>query len=187
MKVTVQEPWLDLHGYLQDPENHQVEMIGNPKLMSDGIVFSGTDGLLIHQELFPGIERFTVSIRFNPSSLGPWQQRFFHIQDLHSQDRFLMELRMEPDGTWYADTFFQSGDHHCILQDPDIRFPADQWYDYVVSYDGSTLRHTINGKGLIEATFPDARLPRASGCALGIRWNKVYPFVGIIQSVKVAY
>lgn len=188
MKISsAQETNLDVTGLLQDPLTHRVEIIGKPQLLPNGIGFGGTDGLLIHKNIMPKAREFSISVKFNPSGMGPWQQRFFHIQDLHSQDRFLMEIRMESDRTWYADTFFQSGDHHCILQDRNVRFPADQWYDYKATYDGRVLSHSINQEGVMSDSFPNGRLPDESGCGLGIRWNKIYPFVGIIQSVRLTW
>ncbi len=167
-----------------------LEVFGNPLVTPQGTRFNGKDdGILCHElpilssRLSQSSLSFTVEARIKPDSGGPWEQRFFHIQDSLSDDRFLLELRMFPGGMWYADTFFQSGGRHVIIQLPQKIHPGNIWHNYRVEYDGEYLRQIINDELEEQVLFPGATLPTQGSYSLGMRANKTFPFCGEIASL----
>lgn len=153
----------------------------------DAVEFDGSADALIVSGLGPiaGLAAFSVSVRFRPARDGAFEQRFFHIQADGSDDRFLLEIRLAPDGTWCADTFFSFGGRTALLQYPDLRHPADEWATYQASYDGRMLRHAIDGTPEPPQPFPGAALPVEGVVSIGIRATIEYPFRGAISTVTI--
>ena len=168
----------------------RVSILGAPTVGASGgsVVFDGKrDGVLIPRlGEFAGATRFDVCVRVKPHPAGSFEQRFFHIQDSASNDRFLMEIRLDPDGSWYADSYFESGGTHALLQDPALRHASGVWTTYRVSYDGSELTQFVNGVRELSAPFPARRLPLVGVVSIGIRATREYPFCGEVGDVLIA-
>jgi len=163
-----------------------LDIWGNPKSTFEGLEFDGiTDGLLLSETLLPGALKFTIEVQLKPRGDGNFEQRFFHIQDEASTDRLLLELRLRPQGVWYADTCFQSKGKCIILQTTEVLIPADTWSTYRVVYDGTVLSNWINGHLVESAPFAGGHLPVSSQTSIGIRANRTYPFRGTLGPITL--
>lgn len=128
---------------------------------------------------------FRVRVSLCPDAGGSTEQRFLHIQDAESDDRFLMELRLDGEA-WYADTYFMCEGREALLVDPAQRVPVGIWSSYEVTYDGEALRHCVSGGHAMEAEFRGGRLPGRTRISVGIRANGVSPYRGSLGTVVLS-
>jgi hypothetical protein len=164
-----------------------VEVLGNPVRSQDAasVVFDGTrDGLLIHGlGSIAGAPGFEIEAHIRPHPDGAFEQRFFHVQDAGSDDRLLMEIRLDSDGFWYADSYFQSGGGYAFLQDPLRRHPSGVWATYRVSYNGSEFAHFVDGTRELSVPFARRSLPHRGVISLGMRATREFQFSGEIGTI----
>jgi hypothetical protein len=164
------------------------EVVGSPKSTTLGgrsaLCFDGRgDGLLLTANPVAGWAQFTVEIQFRPDGDGPEEQRFFHIQD-DQERRLLIETRVNKDHTWALDTFLRDTDTAKLtLLDRAKTQPTDAWYWAALTYDGTTMRHYINGVQQLEGQVAFA--PMGPGrTSLGVRLNQIHWFKGCIAQVR---
>jgi hypothetical protein len=172
----------------------ELSCMGSPKIVySDSVSpqpyestsFNGEeDGLFLHYNPLGSTRCFSVSIMIKPSHDGPFEQRFFHIQDVGSDDRFLMEIRMLKNGKWYADSYFEFQGRSVMLQEPHLLHESCKWHNIKVSYDGTMFTHMIDDTIEASKLFPEAKLPEVGITSIGMRVNRVYPFKGKIGSIQ---
>lgn len=168
---------------------HQPEVLGSPEILNEGaeasIRFDGVDdGLILSTNPVEGWEEFTVEVYFKPDSDGPEEQRFVHFQD-ESDNRGLIETRINPDGRWALDTFLynSSADNGLTLLDREIDHPGDAWVWAALRYDGITMSHYVNGNKELEGDIEFG--PMGPGMiSLGVRLNQVHWFKGEIQEIR---
>lgn len=164
-----------------------VSCLGSPTVHHDkSTFFNGTDdGIFLSCNPLAGSTRFSVSIRMRPRVKGPFEQRFFHIQDKFSNNRFLMEIRLLTEGVWYADTYFEVDGVSVLLQDTTLLHNSNLWCTYCVTYDGKQLSHSIDG--VIESSKPfcKASLPVVGMTSIGMRANQTFPFYGDIGQIHL--
>lgn len=148
--------------------------------------FNGRDdGLLLSHTPLSGSDTFSITIKLYPHCGGPFEQRFFHIQDEKSEDRFLMEIRMLADGSWYADTYFEYKGSSVLLQEPQLLHAPDRWCEYRVMYDGKQISQWLDGVLESSKLFERAMLPVNGLTSIGMRANKIYPFKGDLGSIEL--
>jgi len=167
---------------------HATTVLGTPHVVAgpDGaaIQFNGsTDGLLVPVNPLAGLAQFTIEVHFRPTSGGPAEQRFLHIQD-ELGSRTLMEIRLLDQG-WALDTFLYSlktKSQHPLLDRSKLH-PADTWTWVALVYANGHMAHYINGVKELEGDVDFA--PTLAGqISLGVRQNKVYWFKGEIAEVR---
>jgi hypothetical protein len=111
------------------------------------------------------------------------EQRFFHLQEAGTENRIMLETRLNPDGTWYADSFMKSGANAKALIDPNNTHPAGKWYTLSLVYDGTTMTHYVNG--VQEMTAKMMFEPLTGGTtSIGVRQNLVCWFKGAIRTAR---
>lgn len=162
--------------------------LGSPTVHPEGYaMFNGQDdGIFLSYNPLAGSTQFTVSIMMRPCNEGSFEQRFFHIQDKHSENRFLMEIRLLDQGMWYADTYFEVDGISVMLQEPLLLHKSNIWSSYCVSYDGKHLSHSIDG--IVESSKPffHAFLPEDGLTSIGMRANRTFPFYGDIGAIRLS-
>ncbi len=165
----------------------RTEIIGNPKLIDTpngrAVEFDGvTDALLVSANPIASAETFTVEAVFRPDHGGNPEQRWFHIQELHGDNRVLLETRLVNDN-WFLDTFIKYGDEDRTLYAQDFTHPLGQWYHVALVYDGSTMRHYVDGRE--ELSGPLKIKPFGDGrVSIGMRMNRVYWFKGAVRTAR---
>ena len=166
---------------------HAVTVIGAPRVQEqDGrraVVFDGAhDGLLVPAVPLAGAKAYTIEILFWPAEGGLAEQRFFHAQDADER-RAMIETRLDGKGSWWLDTYIQTGPPGVTLVDRTKLHPTNRWYWAALRYDGTTMAHFVNGRKELER--PAAYTPFTTGqTSLGVRQNKVFWFKGAIREVR---
>ena len=111
------------------------------------VEFDGVDdGLVVAANAIAGLPRFTLEVEFRPAAGGAEEQRFVHAQEAgDTENRALVELRMQPDGRWALDTFLRSPAPGLTLLDRAQTHAPDAWHTAALVYDGRTMTHTVDG------------------------------------------
>jgi hypothetical protein len=168
---------------------YEAEEIGNPTVVIEqnftAVAFDGEgDGLLLPVNPLEGKSVFTIEVLFRPDADGPEEQRFVHFQD-ESENRGLIETRLDEDGNWALDTFLynKSADNGLTLLDRQNYHPADTFYWVALVYDGNMMSHYVNGMKELEGQIDFD--PMGSGkISLGMRMNQVHWFKGLIREIR---
>jgi len=161
--------------------------IGNPQVIdtSDGkaVLFDGVDdGLIVNINPIAGAAAFTVEAVFRPDTGGTTEQRWFHIQEEANDNRVLLEIRLTGD-QWFLDTFIKSGENKLTLYSENFKHKAGEWYHVALVYDGTTMRHFVDGKE--ELSGPLTILPLRGGrTSIGVRMNRVFWFKGAVRQAR---
>ena len=166
---------------------HQTTVIGNPILIKvpggKAVLFDGVDdGLLVNSNPLAGAQTFTVEAVFRPDAGGNHEQRWFHIQEETGDDRVLLETRLDGN-QWFTDTFIKSGENSRALYAENFKHPIGEWYHVALVYDGSMMRHYVNGKE--ELSGPLSIPPLEEGkTSIGVRMNRMYWFKGAVRRAR---
>ncbi|MEO5857677.1 MAG: LamG domain-containing protein [Pyrinomonadaceae bacterium] len=170
---------------------HKVEILGQPKVIKTdngrAIEFDGVDdGILIETNPLAGANALTIEAWFRPDADGPAEQRWLHVEDLENvESRAMLETRVTKD-QWFLDTFFKSGENRLPLYAETFKHPTGRWYHVALVYDGTEMRHYIDGK--LELSGKIAMRPFGQGrVSIGVRQNKVYWFKGAIRKVRFSH
>ena len=165
----------------------QVTVLDAPKVIAaaggKAVIFDGVDdGLLINDNPIAGARAFTIEAVFRPDPNGSKEQRWFHLQEANSENRVLLETRLVGD-EWFLDTFIKSGDNSRALLAENFKHPLGQWYHVALVYDGTQMRHYVNG--VEELSGPLTITPLNQGqTSIGVRMNRVYWFKGAIRKAR---
>ncbi|HEY2040070.1 MAG TPA: LamG-like jellyroll fold domain-containing protein [Edaphobacter sp.] len=144
------------------------------------------DALYLNTAPLSGYTTYTFEVVFRPSSKGAPAQRFFHMQDNHSQSRRMFEIRIR-NNQWCLDTvgidISHGAEQHGVTLACDAAHlhPLDRWYVVTATYDGKTLRGYVDGELQGEIGVTLAPLP-AGTTSVGTRIDKRDFFTGDIYS-----
>lgn len=168
---------------------HVVTLVGAPRVVDTAtgraMEFNGsTDGLFLDVNPLAGLRTFTVEVVFEPAPDGAEEQRFLHFEEAGTGNRALVELRRLADTTWSLDTYLRHGAVGLTLLDRGLTHPSGRWHVAALTYDGSVMRHYVNGVRELEGAveFPPLREGRTS---IGVRQNKVSWFKGRIRLIRI--
>ena len=166
---------------------HQTTVIGNPTLIKvpggKAVLFDGVnDGLLVNSNPLAGAQTFTLEAVFRPDAGGNHEQRWFHIQEETGDDRVLLETRVDGD-QWFTDTFIKSGENSRALYAENFKHPIGEWYHVALVYDGSIMRHYVNGKEELSGPLSIPPLGKAQ-TSIGMRMNRVHWFKGAVRKAR---
>lgn len=164
-----------------------VSIIGNPRVIDapsgKTIVFDGVgDGLVVNANPIAGVRSFTLEAIFRPDANGAKEQRWFHIQQENSENRVLLETRLVGD-QWFLDTYIRSGENSRALFAENFKHPVGVWYHVALVFDGTEMRHYVDGKQ--EMSGPLTIAPLGQGqTSIGVRMNRVHWFKGAIRKAR---
>jgi hypothetical protein len=123
-----------------------------------------------------------VEAVFRPDAGGTFEQRWFHIQEAGNDNRLLFEIRLTGD-EWFLDTFIKSGENKLTLYSENFKHRAGEWYHVALVYDGTTMRHFVNGKE--ELSGPLLIRPLGDGTtSIGVRMNRLFWFKGAVRKAR---
>jgi len=167
-----------------------VTVLGAPKIIETSagraLEFDGKqDGLLVSAQPLAGLKAFTLEVIFRPDAGGPNEQRFLHLQENGSENRVLIETRLRADGLWFLDTYIRSDETDETLFAEKFTHPVGRWYQAALVFDGSEMRHYVNGVRELSSkiTFSPLHEGRTS---IGVRINQVHWFKGAIRTIRFA-
>jgi len=174
---------------------------GNPKVVDTpigkAIEFDGVDDAIwIEKHPLAGAATFTFEAIFRPDG-GAVEQRWFHLAErdpktgllasagaaADTNARFLFELRVVDNKSWYLDAFVNGPGYNRALMFKDKLHPIGEWYHVAQTYDGKMFRSYVNGvlQGEAEVAFT----PQGEGAAsLATRINRVNYFKGAIRQAR---
>ena len=164
-----------------------VTVVGNPLLIDasggKAMLFDGIDdGLIVNTNPIAGAGAFTIEAVFRPDANGAKEQRWFHIQQDKSENRVLLETRLVGD-QWFLDTYIRSGESNRALFAENFKHPVGVWYHIALVFDGTEMRHYVDGK--LEMSGPLSIAPLDSGqTSIGVRMNRVYWFKGAVRKAR---
>lgn len=170
---------------------HKISVLGQPKIIKTdegkAVEFDGVDdGIFIETNPLEGATAFTIEAWFRPDADGPAEQRWLHVEDLENvESRAMLETRVSKD-LWFLDTFLKSGENRLPLYAENFKHPTGRWYHAALVYDGTEMRHYIDGK--LELSGKIAMKPFGRGrVSIGVRQNKVYWFKGAVRKVRFSH
>ena len=174
---------------LDSIDGHPVTVLGSPGVIDTpggkAVEFNGeSDGLLVGTHPLKSAEQFTLEVIFRPDADGFAEQRFFHLQEDGSNNRFLIEIRLTEDNQWYLDTFIASGETNQTLIDRQFLHPVGEWYNAALVFDGKEMCHYVNGVRELSAVLPSFTPHREGKTSIGVRINRVYWFKGAIRKAR---
>ncbi len=165
-----------------------VEILGEPRIVKTdrgkAVLFDGVDdGIFIRQNPLAGADTFTIEAIFRPDAGGAKEQRWLHIEDTENvESRAMLETRLNGI-EWFLDTFLKSGDNRMPLFAENFKHPVGRWYHIALVYDGSEMRHYVDGK--LELTGKINFQTFGKGItSVGVRQNKVYWFKGAVLKAR---
>lgn len=160
-------------------------IVGAPKVkktkIGKAVCFNGeSDGLFFDVNPIAGMATMTVEVLFQPALGGAAEQRFVHMEETSPESyRAMVETRLVG-SDFYLDTFLKSPAGNKTLVNAKATHALDAWYWAALVYDGTTMRHYING--VEDASDMVAFSALGPGkAALGVRLNKVSWFKGCIR------
>src|SRR5262245_1190859 len=173
-------------------------VVGSPTVVStpfgNSLKFDGNDGIIVGTDPVAGAANFTVEMLFRPDPIvlmSSNQPRVLHLQTVPNPPDHRATLETRVIGSnWYIDTFLQAPNGpnpnattSLTLQEPTKLHPLSQWYNYAMTYDGTSLKSYING--VLDSSGALAVQPMAVGrTSLGMRMNQVNFFEGVIAKVR---
>ncbi len=171
---------------------HKTTIEGTPKVIDTpkgkAVLFEGEkNALFVDVHPLEGAETFTLEIIFRPDGDAQPETRFFHLQENDSQNRFLVELRITEENEWYLDTYIKSDETSCTLICDALKHPCGEWYNATLIYDGTEMRHYVNGVKEMSTMLRSFTPPKAGRTSIGCRINKVAWFKGAISKARLTY
>src|SRR5688572_1676911 len=183
---------------------HKTTVEGSPRVIDTplgrAVEFDGVDDAMwIENHPLAGANTFTFEAIYRPDG-GAFEQRWFHLAERDpktgllasaehvktGQDanaRFLFELRVVDNTSWYLDAFVNGPGYNRALIFKDKLYPVGQWYHVAQTYDGKMFRSYVNGELQGEAEI--AFTPQREGAAsLGTRINRRNYFKGAIRQAR---
>jgi len=172
---------------LENIAGYPTKVEGHPHVIDlptgKAVEFNGVDdALFIEDHPLADAATFTWEVIFRPYKDGRPEQRFFHLQERDTQNRFLFEIRVSGDN-WFLDSFVMSATGSKTLFNSDHPHPLGAWYHVAQVYDGHQYRNYVNGlqenQGDLDFT------PQAAGQAsVGVRINRRDYFKGAIAKAR---
>jgi hypothetical protein len=165
---------------------HATEILGAPRVVDTpvgkAIEFDGVDdAIFLDVHPLEGAATFTWEAIFRPDG-GNQAQRWFHLQETGSEDRYLFEIRVAED-QWYLDSYGHSGEAQQALINREALHPLGAWYHVAAVYDGREFRNYVNGvqQGAAQVRFAPQKAGRTS---IGVRINRVDYFKGAVHLAR---
>lgn len=165
-----------------------VEVLGSPRVVKTdrgkAVAFDGVrDGIFIKVNPLAGADKFTIEAIFRPDTGGEKEQRWLHIEDTENvESRALLETRLNGE-EWFLDSFLKSGDNRMPLLAENFKHPTGRWYHVALVYDGTEMRHYIDGKLEMSGKMDFKRFGKGR-TSIGVRQNKIYWFKGAVLMAR---
>ena len=167
-----------------------LETFGKPEVTDvnggKAVEFDGDDGIFLSSVPVRGLDAFTVEAIIKPGSGGPFEQRFMHM-GTYDRERVMMEVRVNPDGTWYPDCFIKLNfrDNKALIDDGKT-FPADKWYNLTFTVGPDGIASYVDGELQCSDILSYRPVINSGLTSLGVRQNGKGWFTGAIYKIRVS-
>lgn len=165
---------------------HKVAFVGGAPEVADGALrFDGkSQGVLLPVFPVSGWRAFTIELDVFPEAGGEFEQRMFHGGPPDNTARAMIELRSNPDGSWFLDTYLRDRNNRRLaLIDEKKTRPSGRWYTIRLVYDGKLMSHYVDGVLEDEGAVELAVMPEGV-VSLGVRQNEVNWFKGRLREAR---
>ena len=155
--------------------------------LGQAVCFNGeSDGYFVGENPLAGMTELTIEVIFRQHSNAKFEQRFLHMGKVNGP-RVLFETRVNPDSTWYLDTYIRLDGQvkqDLVLIDPAQTHPCDRWYNLaMVVADGKATSY-VDGVEQLTGEIPYRKI--AEGItSVGVRQNKVCWFDGDLYRIRI--
>ncbi len=149
------------------------------------VCFNGeNDAYFLGTNPVAGMEELTIEVIFRQHANAKFEQRFLHMGKVNGE-RILFETRVNPDSTWYLDTYIRlDKEQDLVLIDPEQTHPCDRWYNLaMVVADGKATSY-VDGKAQLTGEIP-YRAINEGITSVGVRQNKVCWFDGDLYRIRI--
>lgn len=153
--------------------------------LGKAVRFNGeTDGYYLGVNPLQGMEEVTIEVIFRQAGDAKFEQRFLHMGTIRGA-RILFETRVNPDATWYLDTFIRlDKETDLVLIDPEQTHPCDRWYNLaMVVADGKATSY-VNGVQQLTGEIPYREISEGI-TSVGVRQNQVCWFKGDMYRIRI--
>lgn len=153
--------------------------------LGKAVRFNGeTDGYFLGENPLQGMEELTIEVIFRQAGDAAFEQRFLHMGTVRGA-RILFETRVNPDATWYLDTFIRlDRQTDLVLIDPEQCHPCDRWYNLaMVVADGKATSY-VDGVQQLTGEIPYREIVEGI-TSVGVRQNQVCWFKGDLYRIRI--
>lgn len=155
-----------------------------PTLAGDIVCFNGeTDAYYLGVNPLADMEELTIEVIFRQHSNAAFEQRFLHMGTVKGE-RILFETRVNPDQTWYLDTYIDLGEEDLVLIDPEQTHPCDRWYNLAMVVADGVATSYVDGVKQLSGEI-DYRPINSGITSVGVRQNKVCWFDGDLYRIRI--
>lgn len=155
-----------------------------PTLAGDIVCFNGeTDAYYLGVNPLADMEELTIEVIFRQHSNAAFEQRFLHMGTIKGE-RILFETRVNPDQTWYLDTYIDLGEEDLVLIDPEQTHPCDRWYNLAMVVADGVATSYVDGVKQLSGEI-DYRPINSGITSVGVRQNKVCWFDGDLYRIRI--
>jgi xylan 1,4-beta-xylosidase len=139
---------------------------------------------LLNRNPLAGLSQFTIEVLFSADPDGPVEQRFLHMQEAATENRALVELRLN-ERRWALDSYVRHGDAQLTLLDLARSHSATDWHVSSTTFNGSVMTHYVDG--IEQGSGAVVFRPLADGrTSIGVRQNRISWFKGRIHTIRVS-
>ena len=155
--------------------------------LGNAVCFNGEcDAYYLGTNPLAGMKEMTIEVIFRQHSNAKFEQRFLHMGQVNGP-RVLFETRVNPDNTWYLDTYIRlDGEEKqdLVLIDPAQPHPCDRWYNLaMVVADGKATSY-VDGVQQLTGEIPYREISEGI-TSVGVRQNKVCWFDGDLFRIRI--
>lgn len=153
--------------------------------LGDAVAFDGkADAFFLGTNPLAGMEEVTVEVIFRQDSDALFEQRFLHMGTVRG-GRIMFETRVNPDRTWYLDTFIRlDPETSLVLIDSLQCHPTDRWYNLAMVVADGRATSYVDGVQQLTGEIPYREI--AEGItSVGVRQNLVCWFKGALYRIRI--
>ncbi len=156
-----------------------------PTVLGDAVCFNGkNDAYYLGVNPLAGMEELTIEVIFRQHSNAAFEQRFLHMGTVKGE-RVLFETRVNPDSTWYLDTYIRlDKEHDLVLIDPEQTHPCDRWYNLAMVVADGVATSYVDGVAQLSGEI-DYHPINEGITSVGVRQNKVCWFDGDLYRIRI--
>ncbi len=174
---------------------HSLTVLGNPEVVStdigDAVKFNGNgDMLLVDNNPLGDAKAFTVEVIFKPDAGINIQNepRFIHIGEA-SNERVMMEIRVNNNDEWYLDGFMKTDMDDLTLIDDAKTHPTNDWMHAAITYSNNKFTTYVNGEEELSdrVGYSNLIVKTVGQTSIGARMNEQNWYCGLIKTIKITH
>ncbi|MDO4757834.1 MAG: LamG-like jellyroll fold domain-containing protein [Rikenellaceae bacterium] len=153
--------------------------------LGKAVRFNGeSDGYFLGENPLKGMTELTIEVIFRQEADAAFEQRFLHMGRVNGP-RILFETRVNPDSTWYLDTYIRlDKETDLVLIDPNQTHPTDRWYNLAMVVAEGKATSYVDGQMQLTGEIPYREIVEGI-TSVGVRQNQVCWFKGDLYRIRI--